>query len=187
MRLGNISGPMPAHDLQYPIGRFVAPTSALKAEERETMISELEAVPAHVRAAVDGLNAEQLDTPYRPGGWTVRQVVHHVPDSHLSGFVRFKLALTEDVPTIKPYHEDRWAELADGKSAFVEQSLGLLDLINVRWLVVLRAMQPSDFARRLNHPEHDRPLSLDTMLALYAWHGKHHVAHITSLRERSGW
>ena len=178
---------MPAHDLQYPIGRFVAPTTELKAAERETLISELEAVPARLRAAVDGLDSGQLDTPYRPGGWMVRQVVHHVPDSHLSGFVRFKLALTEDVPTIKPYQEDKWAELADGKSAFVEQSLSLLDLINVRWLLVLRSMKPSDFSRQLNHPERDKPLSLDAMLALYAWHGKHHVAHITTLREREGW
>lgn len=178
---------MPAHDLQYPIGPFEAPTAELSTRERVALIAQLEAVPAQLRAAVSGLEDRQLDTPYRPGGWTVRQVVHHVPDSHLSGYVRFKLALTEDVPTIKPYREDKWAELADGRSALVEQSLTLLDLINVRWLVLLRSMQPPDFSRQLIHPQRDEPLSLDAMLALYAWHGKHHVAHITTLRRREGW
>ena len=178
---------MLASDLRYPIGRFVAPTADLSAGERATMIAQLEETPARLRAAVSGLDAGQLDTPYRPGGWTVRQVVHHVPDSHLSGYVRFKLALTEEVPTIKPYNEQKWAELPDGRSALVEQSLMLLELINLRWLVVLRAMTPSDFGRRLIHPEREAPLSLDSMLALYAWHGQHHVAHVTELRRREGW
>lgn len=178
---------MPALDLQYPIGRFTAPTSDLSGAERLGMIAQIEMVPTRLRAAVSGLDARQLDTPYRPGGWSVRQVVHHVPDSHISGYTRFKLALTEDVPTIKPYNEAKWAELPDGRSALVEESLALLELINARWTLVLRSMQPSDFSRQLNHPERDAPLSLDTMLALYAWHGHHHVAHITTLRERKGW
>ena len=151
------------------------------------MMAELEAAPASLRAAVKGLGPAELDTPYRPGGWTVRQVVHHVPDSHCNGLVRFKLALTEDSPTIKPYLEAKWAELADGRSALVEQSLMLLDLIHVRWLVLLRSLTPSEFSRRLIHPERKESLSLDSMLALYAWHGRHHVAHVTELRKREGW
>jgi hypothetical protein len=178
---------MHAPNHQYPIGRFVRPPSSLSSRERLAMIAELEAAPARMRAAVSGLTPGQLDTPYRADGWTVRQVVHHVPDSHLNGYVRFKLALTEDVPTIKPYHEAKWAELPDGRSALIEQSLMLLELIHARWLVVLRSMQSSDFARQLNHPEWDAPLSLDVMLALYAWHGRHHVAHVTDLRKRERW
>lgn len=175
------------HDLHYPIGRFVLPSSELSPGERSEMIAQLEAAPMRLRAAVSGLNAGQLDTPYRPGGWTVKQVVHHVPDSHLNGYVRFKLALTEDAPTIKPYLEGKWAELPDAKSSLIEQSLMLLELINARWLLILRSMEPSDFARLLNHPEWDAPLSLDAMLALYAWHGRHHVAHVTELRRRERW
>ena len=178
---------MSTRDLQYPIGRFVPFEAEIDDDERLAMIAELAAALTQLRAAIHGLHAGQLDTPYRPGGWTVRQVVHHIPDSHLNGFLRFKLALTEDVPTIKPYREAKWAELADGRSGLIEQSLTLLDLLHLRWLVLLRSMQPSDFARRVNHPELDEPVSLNVMLALYAWHGKHHVAHITSLREREGW
>ena len=174
-------------DLQYPIGRFEPPGTEMSSNERLALIAALEMAPAHLRAAVEGLSPGQLDTPYRPGGWTVRQVVHHLPDSHLSGYVRFKLALTEDVPTVKPYQEDKWAELVDGRSSLVAESIALLELINVRWVMLLRAMQPSDFARRLNHPEWQTPRSLDHMLALYAWHGRHHVAHVTELRKREGW
>ena len=151
------------------------------------MIADIAAAPAAMRTAVRGLNDGQLDTPYRPGGWTVRQVVHHVPDSHMNAYTRFKLALTEDTPTIKPYDEGKWAETPDGKSALVEESLTLLDALHKRWLIVLTSMQPSDFLRKLNHPEWDAPLSLDAMLALYAWHGRHHAAHIAGLRTREGW
>ena len=140
-----------------------------------------------MRAAVSGLTDAQLDTPYRPGGWTVRQVVHHVPDSHVNAYIRLKLALTEHAPTIKPYDEAKWAELDDGKSKLVEHSLALLDALHARWVFLLERMSPSDFDRKVNHPEWDTPMSLDHLLALYSWHGKHHVAHITSLRERSGW
>jgi uncharacterized damage-inducible protein DinB len=153
---------------------------------RAARIAEIDAAPAALRAAVAGLSEEQLATPYRPGGWTVRQVVHHLPDSHANAYVRFKLALTEDNPTIKPYLEARWAELPDNAGTPVEVSLGLLEALHRRWVVLLRGMGPEDFARPLTHPEKGR-LSLDQMLALYAWHGRHHVAHVTSLTERMGW
>lgn len=173
-------------DPRFPVGRFVRP-AALTPAERAEAIEAVAAAPAAMRAAVSGLTDAQLDTPYREGGWTARQVVHHVPDSHMNAYVRFKLALTEDVPTIKPYDEAAWAELEDGKSKLVEQSLNLLDSLHARWVFLLRRMQPSDFERKLNHPEWPAPLSLDQMLALYAWHGRHHVAHITELRKRQDW
>ena len=151
------------------------------------MIIENAAAPAEMEAAVRGLSASQLNTPYRPEGWTARQVVHHVADSHINAYVRFKLALTEDGPTIKPYDEAKWAELPDSKSDLVAQSLTLLEMLHKRWHFLLTHMQQSDFLRKLNHPEWDSPLTLDAMLALYAWHGKHHAAHITELRKREGW
>ena len=150
------------------------------------MIDAIAATPAAVRAAVAGLGDAQLDTPYRPGGWSVRQVVHHLPDSHLNAYCRFKLALTEDAPTIKPYDQDAWATMPDGRSELVAESLALLDALHARWVYLMRRMRPDDFLRTLNHPEWDRPLSLDVMLALYSWHGRHHVAHITELRRREG-
>jgi hypothetical protein len=139
-----------------------------------------------LRAAVLGLSEEQLDTPYRPGGWTVRQVVHHVPDSHMNAYVRFKLALTEEAPTIKPYAEARWAELPDTRLTPPEVSLTLLDNLHERWVNILRNMTPEDFERRLQHPEKGL-LTLDAMLSLYSWHGRHHVAHVNGLRQRMGW
>lgn len=172
-------------DLRFPTGRFQRP-AALDPETRARAIDTIAATPARLRDAVRGLSDAQLDTPYRPGGWTVRQVVHHVPDSHLNAYVRFKLALTEDEPTIKPYEEARWAELADTKVVPIATSLTMLDVIHERWVAILRAMQPSDFDRLLVHPETGRQ-SLDQVLALYAWHGPHHVAHITALRARLDW
>ena len=174
-------------DLRFPVGTFSRPSVPLSMADRNRMIEEIAATPAAVRGALRGLDATQLDTPYRPGGWTVRQVVHHLPDSHLNAYCRFKLALTEDVPTIKPYDESKWAETPDGQSALVQESLTLLESLHTRWVFLLRQMKPADFERRLNHPEWDAPLALDHMLALYAWHGRHHVAHITSLRTRQGW
>jgi hypothetical protein len=173
-------------DPRYPIGRFTRPKS-LSPKEREDAIEEISKAPAAMRAAVKGLKREQLDTPYRPDGWTVRQVVHHVPDSHMNAYCRFKLGLTEDVPTIKPYDEALWAELADSKSDLIEESLTLLGSLHARWVALLRGMTPADFSRKITHPEWDAPLSLDTVLALYAWHGRHHVAHVTGLRQRMGW
>jgi hypothetical protein len=174
-------------DLRYPIGRFERPAS-VTAGDRAQFIDDIAACPAAMRAAIDGLADEQLDTPYRPGGWTVRQVVHHVPDSHVNSYVRFRLALTEDQPTIKPYNEGKWAELPDARGPLVDESLALLDALHARWVALLRAMTPGDFARTLVHPERPgAPMTLDVMLALYSWHGKHHVAHITGLRERMNW
>jgi hypothetical protein len=172
-------------DLQYPIGPFAWPAD-VSADQRRQYIDEIAQAPANLRAAVADLTGEQLDTPYRPGGWTVRQVVHHVPDSHLNSYLRFKLALTEDEPTIKPYDQSRWAELADVRVAPVETSLVLLESLHHRWVSLLGSLSESDFARTFRHPEIGI-VRLDKNLALYAWHGRHHAAHITSLRERMGW
>jgi uncharacterized damage-inducible protein DinB len=173
-------------DPRYPIGPFEFDGRA-SPELREQWIAEIAAAPGALRAAVSGLLPKQLDTPYREQGWTVRQVVHHVPDSHLNAYVRIKLALTEYEPTIKPYDQDRWAELPDVGATPVETSLTLLECLHRRWVLLLRELQPEDFARRFRHPEHDRSIGLDEVLAMYAWHGRHHVAQITSLRSRMGW
>jgi uncharacterized damage-inducible protein DinB len=172
-------------DLRYPVGRFKRP-DRLTQEEREAHIAAIAETPARLRAAVANLNFEQLDTPYRPGGWTVRQLVHHLPDSHMNSYIRFRLALTEDEPTIKAYDEARWAELADAKTSPIEPSLALLENLHKRWVMLLRSLTPSDWERTFRHPELG-PMRLDQNLALYGWHGRHHVAHITSLRERQGW
>ena len=172
-------------DPRYPAGKFENPKEVTPAA-RKAAIEEIASAPAKVRAAVHGLNDSQLDTPYREGGWTVRQVVHHVPDSHLNAYVRFKLALTEDNPTIRAYDEAKWANLPDSSITPIEVSLRLLAALQSRWVDVVRSMQPADFARTLFHPERG-PLTLDQMLAMYAWHSAHHTAHITSLRERMGW
>jgi hypothetical protein len=168
-------------DLQYPIGRFSFPDSAT-AEQRQAWIREIARTPQELRAAVAGLSAQQLDTPYRPGGWTVRQVVHHLPDSHMNAFVRFKLALTEDQPTIKPYDEARWAVLAD-TTLPIAPSLDLLEALHFRWVRLLESMSDRDYERKFVHPE-SGALTLNQWLAQYAWHGRHHVAHITSLRKK---
>ena len=172
-------------DLRYPIGKFhyEGPPDN---EQIRKFIDEVAQAPARMRAAVKGLTDAQLDTAYRPGGWTVRQVVHHMPDSHLNSYVRFKLALTEDEPTIKPYAEDRWAELGDTKATPIEVSLNMLDCLHDRWVRLLRSLTPDDWKRSFRHPELG-PMTLEKTLALYAWHGRHHVSHITSLREREGW
>ena len=145
-----------------------------------------EETPEKLRAAVQDLNEEQLDTPYRPGGWTIRQVIHHLPDSHMNSYVRFKLALTENTPAIKTYDEAKWAELDDSKDTPVEVSLNLLESLHKRWVVLLRSMSEKDFHRSVNHPEWGE-IKLDRMLALYSWHCRHHLAHITTLRQRKGW
>jgi hypothetical protein len=165
-------------DLQYPIGRFTFPESTT-GERRKTWIREIARAPQELRAAVAGLPPEQMDTPYRPGGWTVRQVVHHVPDSHMNAVIRFKLALTEDQPTIKPYDEARWAALADATLP-VDPSLDLLEALHIRWVRLLESMSERDYQRTFVHPE-SSVRRLDQWLAQYAWHGRHHVAHIKSL------
>jgi uncharacterized damage-inducible protein DinB len=172
-------------DLRYPIGQFEY-QGTLSNELRQELIDQIAATPERMRTAVQGLSEEQLNTPYRPEGWTVRQVVHHVPESHLNSYIRFKLAVTEDEPTIKPYFEDRWAKLDDANTAPVELSLNLLDALHERWIWFLRSLKDEDFQRTFRHPELGT-VSLDKNIALYAWHGRHHVAHITSLRERMGW
>jgi len=172
-------------DPRYPIGKFLFEGS-LTDQQKATFLDDIEQTPARMRAAVRGLSEGQLDTPYRDGGWTVRQVVHHVPDSHMNSYVRFKLALTEQEPTIRPYMENLWAELPEAKTAPIELSLTLLESLHKRWTIALRGMAPSEWKRTLRHPEIG-VLSLEKMLALYSWHGRHHVAHITSLREKMGW
>ena len=167
----------PIVDPRYPIGRFDFDVVVTPAD-RPRLIEEIASLPALLRDAVQDAPAQVLTRSYRPGGWTVRQLVHHLPDSHMNGFVRFKLALTEDRPVIKPYDEARWAELADVRGTPIAVSLALLEAIHHRWVVVLRAMAPADFARVYVHPEHGRDISLDTGLANYAWHGRHHLAHI---------
>jgi hypothetical protein len=173
-------------DLRYPIGQFRYEGEP-DHHRREQWIEEIAAAPANLRAVVAGLAPYQLDTPYREGGWTVRQVVHHLPDSHLNAYTRIKLALTEEVPVIKPYEEARWAELPDGRAAPVDLSLNLLESLHHRWVLLLRQLTPADFRRRFVHPQHGRPIELQETLALYAWHGRHHVAHIASLRRRMAW
>lgn len=173
-------------DLRYPIGKFT-PVAEPTATQLAEWIDIIARTPAAMRAAVSGLEPAQVDTPYRPGGWTVRQVVHHVPDSHLNAYCRFKLTLTEDEPVVKPYLEARWAELPDTTDTPMEVSLAMLDALHARWVALMRAMPPADFRRAYRHPEHGRTFRLDEVTGLYAWHGRHHVAHITSLRVRNGW
>ena len=172
-------------DLRFPIGefRFDKETAV---EHRETWLEEIEVAPAQLRAAVEGLNAAQLDTPYRPEGWTIRQVVHHLPDSHMNSYIRFKLALTEETPTIRGYDQDGWAQLEDGLRGPIELSLDLLEALHERWVYLLRSLDGSDFERSFLHPELGS-VSLWTNLAYYAWHGRHHITQITALRERQGW
>ena len=171
-------------DLQYPVGRSTKVTS-LSPAQRTEYIEQITAAPELLRLAVAGLDDGQLDSPYRPGGWTVRQVVHHVPESHMNAYVRRKLALTEDVPTIKPYDQARWSETPDTRAP-VDVSLALLAALHRKWVLLLRGLGPDDFARRFNHPESGIN-TLDSVLAMYSWHGRHHTAHITTLRERMGW
>lgn len=172
-------------DLRFPIGRFKMDEEITEGE-RQRMMEEIAEAPAKLRAAVSGLSPEQLETPYRPEGWTVRQVVHHLADSHLNSYIRFKLALTEDEPTIKVYHEDKWAELYDARTAPIELSLALLESLHERWGLLLKSLAAPDWARTFRHPDIG-VIPLEKNVGLYAWHGKHHVAHITSLRERMDW
>jgi uncharacterized damage-inducible protein DinB len=172
-------------DPRYPTGPFTFDPD-ITPEKRRASIAAIRATPAALRAAVTGLTETQTGTPYREGGWTVRQVVHHVPESHMNAFTRFKLALTEDNPTIKPYEEDRWVRLGDIERTPLETSLVLLDALHQRWVTLLDVMTDADFRRPLQHPV-SGAMTLDRMLQLYAWHGPHHVAHITTLRSREGW
>ena len=172
-------------DLRYPIGRFEAP-ARVDAPERERLIAAIQAAPSELKLALTGLSESQLDTRYRPEGWTLRQVIHHLPDSHLNAYTRFRLALTEEEPLIKPYDEAAWALLSDARTGPVDVSLALLVALHSRWVALMRAMDGAQWQRAFRHPERGR-LRLDQALALYAWHGRHHVAHIQRTRERSGW
>lgn len=173
-------------DPRFPVGQH---DYAMEVDpgDYSRLIEEIEKLPAQVREAVRGLTAAQIDTPYREGGWTVRQVVHHLPDSHMNAYCRIKLALTENEPTIKPYDEARWAELRDVADTPIEVSLNLLEALHRRLALLLRGMSPADFDRGYLHPEHGRTFRMSQVLAMYAWHGRHHAAHITSLRQRQGW
>jgi len=166
------------NDLRHPIGKF-RHDGDLTEDQKQAFLDEIARAPAELRAAVKGLSDAQLDTPYRPGGWTVRQVVHHLPDSHLNAYVRCKLALTEDEPTIKPYAEDRWAELADTKTTPIEVSLTMLEALHDRWVRLLRSLTQPEWKRSFRHPELGT-MTLEKTLALYAWHGRHHLAHISA-------
>jgi hypothetical protein len=172
-------------DLRYPIGKFQY-AGVSTPEQRKQFIADIAETPARLKDAVRGLNEEQQNTPYRPEGWTVRQVSHHLPDSHLNAYTRFRLALTEDSPTIRAYHEDRWAELSDARNAPIEFSLVLIEALHRRWVYLLRSLTEADFAKVFYHPELGA-VTLDKNLALYSWHGRHHVAQITDLRQRMGW
>jgi len=172
-------------DLRYPVGQFHFPDS-VSAQDLTRFIDQIAQAPACMRAAITGLTDAQLETPYRPGGWTVRQLAHHLPDSHINSYVRFRLALTEDQPVIKPYEEKLWAELPDARTLPVEMSVALLENLHARWVPLLRSLSAADWKRSFRHPELGL-VSLENNAALYAWHGRHHVAHITKLRERMGW
>src|SRR5271156_3391198 len=173
-------------DLRFPVGKFQRPAAPLTDAQRRECIEAIAATPARLNEAVKGLKPEQLDTRYRPEGWTVRQVVHHVPDSHMNAYIRLRLALTETAPTIKPYEESAWANLEDAKNARVDVSLNLLDALHERWVRLLRSLKPEEYARTLVHPEHG-VRTVDWLLFLYAWHGRHHTAHITELRKQKSW
>jgi hypothetical protein len=172
--------------LRYPVGKFAFNANADE-KEIQKWISEIEKLPSQIRDAVKGLNDAQLNTAYRPDGWTVRQVVHHVADSHMNAYMRFKLALTENKPTIKPYEEKLWAEMEDSKDLSPEISLSLLDSLHTRWVYILKKLSAADLDKSVFHPESKREMSVKFLLALYAWHSKHHVAHITELRKRMKW
>lgn len=175
----------PEIDPRYPIGKYQK-HAPLKDHERAEMIESLAVAPAKFRDAVKGLNEEQLDTPYRDGGWTVRQLIHHVADSHMNSYCRFRFAVTEAEPTVKAYDEKMWAELFDARTAPVELSLNLIDSLHARWVMMLNSLRPIDFMRTMKHPEHGS-MTLDDALALYEWHGRHHAAHITTLRAHNSW
>ena len=173
-------------DPRYPVGKFEIP-KAITSDDRARYIDQIAALPGAMRQAVAGLTEQQLDTPYRDGGWTVRQVVHHVPDSHLNAYIRMKFGLTEDHPLVRPYDQDVWARTPEVVTTPIAVSLTLLEALHARWVQLLRGMSPRDFARTINHPEWKVPYTLDLVVAHYAWHGRHHTGHITELRKRKGW
>jgi len=171
-------------DERFPIGQFEF-EGYISEQQREAWIQDIEELPALLKAAINGLSDEQLNIPYREGGWSSRQVVHHIADSHMNSYIRFKLALTEDVPTIRPYYEDRWAELYDS-TADIGISLALIEALHTRWVILLRSLGGEELKRTFHHPESGKILPLEYNLGVYSWHGRHHVAHITGLRNKLG-
>lgn len=172
-------------DKRYPIGKFEH-IGAISHTQRDIWITEIDEFPAKLKEAVKDLSEDQLDLVYREGGWTLRQVVHHLADSHMNSLFRFKLALTEETPTIKPYYEDRWAELQDSIRSDIHLSISLLEALHKKWVILLKSLTESDFKKQFFHPESEKMIGLDYNLGLYAWHGKHHIAQITSLRTTLG-
>jgi hypothetical protein len=173
-----------APDLRYPTGKRV-PRASHTAESRAAAIKKIAETPAKLRKAVTGLTEAHLDTPYRPGGWTVRQLVHHVADSHMNAYIRTRLALTEENPPVKPYDEAKWAELADAKTLPIAGSLAIIEALHERWVHLIHSLPADQLERTMHHPEHGK-ISLDALLEIYAWHGPHHTAHVTELRRREG-
>ena len=169
--------------LKYPIGHFTMP-DIFDEQQAAVWISEIEALPAQIKAVTAHLNDEELNQAYRPDGWTVRQVIHHIPDSHMNAYIRFKQAITEDIPVIRPYYEERWAETEEGKSGDIQMSVDLLASLHQRWVAFLKTLKQEDYQRRYIHPAHAKELTLANMLGMYAWHGKHHLAHIKNTVEK---
>ncbi len=184
-KVSEIGIDLAAPDLRYPIGQYRPPETIGRAH-LNAWIADLEALPANLRRAVDSLSDNQLETRYRPGGWTIRQIVHHIPDGHLNSYTRFRLGLTEHTPTVKPFEEAAWAELSDAKSGPIEPSLALTDGLHQRWTMLLRSLSDDDFKRTVRHPERGE-MALDWILGYFAWHSRHHVAHILNSRRREGW
>lgn len=172
--------------LQYPIGKYICP-DVITEEVLFEWIGDISSFPSRLRNAVKKLSDEQLDTPYREGGWTIRQVVHHCADSHMNSLMRFKLTLTEEIPTIKPYYEDRWAKLPDSKDVPIESSLKMLEGIHERWTILLSSFTEADLKKTFIHPVHGREFRLDETIGMYTWHCNHHLAHITTLKKRMNW
>ena len=172
-------------NLRYPIGKYIVqPFTDILLQQ---WLNDIKFLPLHLENAILNLDDMQLETPYREGGWTIKQVVHHVADSHMNAYIRFKLGLTEDKPVIKPYDESAWAEMIDTKKIAINVSLTLLHALHVRWLEILKNMSGSDLEKTVIHPEHKKEMTIWELLGMYAWHGKHHVAHITGLRARMSW
>ena len=180
-----MTAPTATQDLSYPIGKWTF-TPNMTREHRAALIQQIAEAPAQLRAAVKGLNPEQLNTSYRPGGWTVRQVVHHVPESHMNAYIRFKWALTENAPAIKAYDENAWSNTPEVKATPTDCSLAILESLHERWVILLKSLADKDWQRTIEHPENGT-MALEKLLAIYAWHGRHHAAHITELRKRNGW
>ncbi|WP_025141708.1 YfiT family bacillithiol transferase [Pedobacter jeongneungensis] len=174
---------MDLEQLKYPIGQFAMP-DIFDQKQIDTWISEIEALPGQIKTATENLTNEELNQTYRPGGWTLRQVVHHIPDSHINAYIRFKQAVTEDIPVIRPYYEERWAETEEAKNGDIKLSVDLLTGLHQRWVVFLKTLKVGDYQRKYIHPAHNKELTLANMLGMYAWHGKHHLAHITNTRTK---